>query len=297
MKHKTCEKCAGSVGLVNVLGNIMMILLKGYIGVVGGSKALIADAIHSSADLLATLIMIIGLRVSSRTADEKFPYGYGKSEYVVAIAIYIFLFMIGTYILIDGVRVIFSGRMSIPSFLAIWGAVFSITINELMFRLTICAGTQVGSPSMVAKAWESRSDVYSSAAVLIGIVGSRLGFPFMDPLAAIVVGLIILRICVQMVTGSVKKLLDQALEEDLVEKVHETLSSVADIVRIRKILGWEAGRKVEFEIKLEVPAKMSLSASEKVKREAKKAIEKVIERPSSIRIRLYPAKVGFNEAG
>ena len=150
MKYKTCEKCARSVGPVNVLGNIMMILLKGYIGVVGGSKALIADAIHSSADLLATLIMIIGLRVSSRTADEKFPYGYGKSEYVVAIAIYISLFMIGTYILIDGVRVIFSGHMSTPSFLAIWGAVFSITINELMFRLTICAGTQVGSPSMVA---------------------------------------------------------------------------------------------------------------------------------------------------
>lgn len=297
MKHKTCEKCARSVGPVNVLGNIMMILLKGYIGVVGGSKALIADAIHSSADLLATLIMIIGLRVSSREADEKFPYGYGKSEYVVAIAIYLFLFMIGTYILIDGVRVILTGHMSTPTFLAIWGAVFSIIINELMFRLTICAGTQVGSPAMVAKAWESRSDVYSSAAVLIGIVGSMLGFPFMDPLAAIVVGLIILRICVQMVTGSVKKLLDQALEEDLVEKVYETLSSVADIVRIRNILGWEAGRKVEFEIKLEVPAKMSLAASEKVKREVKKAVEKVVERPSSIRIRLYPAKVGFNEAG
>ncbi len=297
MKHKACEKCARSVGLVNVLGNIMMILLKGYIGVVGGSKALIADAIHSSADLLATLIMIIGLRVSSRTADEKFPYGYGKSEYIVAVAIYLFLFMIGTYILIDGVRVILTGHMSTPTFLAIWGAVFSITINELMFRFTICAGTQVGSPSMVAKAWESRSDVYSSAAVLIGIVGSRLGFPFMDPLAAIVVGLIILRICVQMVTGSVKKLLDQALEEDLVEKVYETLSSVADIVRIRRILGWEAGRKFEFEIKLEVPAKMSLAASEKVKREAKKAVEKAVERPSSIRIRLYPAKVGFNEAG
>lgn len=297
MKHKACEKCARSVGLVNVLGNIMMILLKGYIGVVGGSKALIADAIHSSADLLATLIMIIGLRVSSRTADEKFPYGYGKSEYIVAVAIYLFLFMIGTYILIDGVRVILTGHMSTPTFLAIWGAVFSIIINELMFRFTICAGTQVGSPSMVAKAWESRSDVYSSAAVLVGIVGSRLGFPFMDPLAAIVVGLIILRICVQMVTGSVKKLLDQALEEDLVEKVYETLSSVADIVRIRRILGWEAGRKFEFEIKLEVPAKMSLAASEKVKREAKKAVEKAVERPSSIRIRLYPAKVGFNEAG
>ncbi len=71
MKYKTCEKCAQSVGTVNVIGNILMILIKGYMGVVGGSKGLIADAIHSSADLLATIVMILGLKISGREKDEK----------------------------------------------------------------------------------------------------------------------------------------------------------------------------------------------------------------------------------
>ena len=106
MKYKACEACARSVGMVNVAGNIMMIVIKAYLGVVGGSMGLIADAVHSVADLLATFVMIFGLKLSAKQPNERYPDGYGKSEYMIAICIYIFLFFIGLFIIVNGIWVI-----------------------------------------------------------------------------------------------------------------------------------------------------------------------------------------------
>ena len=290
MKHAACERCAKSVGMVNVVGNTMMILIKGYMGVVGGSKGLIADAIHSCADLLATIVMIIGLKISGQEKDDDYPYGYGKAEYLVAIVIYLFLFVIGLYILYDGAMAIIEGRQVVPCLSAAWGAIFSITINELMFRQSVCAGTQINSPSIVAKAWESRSDVLSSIAVLIGIIGAKMGFHFMDPLAAIAVGVIILKICVEMVKGSILNLMDRTpeLEEDALEQVRGALARVKDIAGIKDVHAREVGASLELEVSLNVAEHINVSHGERIKREVKKAIRRVLEKKSVIKVMLFP---------
>jgi len=286
VKYKACAKCAGSVGTVNVVGNILMIFIKGYMGVVGRSKGLIADAIHSSADLLATIVMIIGLRVSDQDADDSYPHGYGKAEYIVAIIIYLFLFVIGLYIIFGGLKAIFTGYFVPPCLTAVWGAIFSIAINELMFRQSVCAGKQINSPSMVAKAWESRSDVYSSIAVLIGILGSKMGFYFMDPLAAVIVGVIILKICCEMVKDSVLNLMDKGLGDEVVDDVRKVLSAVEKIRGIKNIIARELGRHMEFELELFVSKDISVSDGETIKNEVKQKIGRMMERPSVVRVRL-----------
>jgi cation diffusion facilitator family transporter len=290
MKYAACERCAKSVGMVNVVGNIMMILIKGYMGVVGGSKGLIADAIHSCADLLATIVMIIGLKISGREKDDDYPYGYGKAEYLVAIVIYLFLFVIALYILFDGAMAIIEERQVVPCMSAAWGAIFSIAINELMFRQSVCAGTQINSPSIVAKAWESRSDVLSSIAVLIGIIGAKMGFHFMDPLAAIAVGVIIVKICIEMVKGAILNLMDRTPEEkeDVLEQVRGALAKVRDISGIKDVHAREMGQSVEFEVLLDVSENITVSHGERIKREVKKAIGSVIEKRSIVKVSLFP---------
>jgi len=287
MKYAACEKCAQSVGKINVAGNLLMILIKGYMGVVGGSKGLIADAVHSCADLLATIVMIIGLHISGREKDDAYPYGYGKAEYLVAVVIYLFLFVIGFYILFDGTKAILEGRRVTPCLSAAWGAVFSIAINELMFRQSICAGAQINSPSMTAKAWESRSDVLSSVAVLIGIIGAKMGFHFMDPLAAVIVGLIILRICVAQIKGAIMNLMDGAPEEDL-DTVREALKHVAGSRNIRKINSREVGQTLELEVRLGVLENITVSQGETIKRETRQAIQEIIDRKLRIEVLLFP---------
>jgi cation diffusion facilitator family transporter len=287
MKYAACKKCAKSVGIVNIFGNIMMIMIKGYLGVVGQSKGMIADAIHSCADLLATILMIIGMKVSDKEEDEDYPYGYGKAEYIVAIIIYLFLFAIATYIIINAVLSIITGYHHRPCMVAVWGAIFSIAINELMFRQSICAGTQMNSPSMVAKAWESRTDVYSSIAVLIGILGAKMGFYFMDPLAAIAVGVIILRICIEMIRESTLKLMDIAPEEDVIKLVKKALSGLKNISGVKDICAREIGRVMEFEVGLFVPAKTSLSQGEMIKNDAKQAVAGLFDNKTNVSVLLF----------
>lgn len=288
MKHAACQKCAKSVGMVNVLGNISMILIKGYMGVVAGSRGLIADAIHSCADLLATIVMIIGLRISGQQEDDKYPYGYGKAEYLVSIVIYLFLFVIAVFIFYDGAMAIVEGHTVTPCLSAVWGAIFSIAINELMFRQTVCAGAQINSVSMVAKAWESRSDVLSSIGVLIGILGAKMGFHFMDPLAAIVVAVIILKICIEMLKDAIFKLMDNIPEEDISGDVRKALATLKDIAGIRDIRARELGPVVEVEVQLDVAGDISVSRGEKIKETVKKAASKVIEKKSVVKVRLCP---------
>ena len=287
MKYKACEKCAQTVGTVNVIGNTLMILIKGYLGVVGGSKGLIADAIHSSADLFATIVMILGLKISGRKKDEDYPYGYGKAEYLVAIVIYLFLLVIGLYILYDGSMAILEGRRVTPCLSAAWGAVFSIAINELMFRQSLCVGTQTNSPSIVAKAWESRSDVLSSVAVLVGILGAKMGFHFMDPLAAIAVGIIILRICVVMLKDAVVNLMD-IVPEIMTDEVRQALSGVKDITGVKDIHAREVGQEVELDISLYVDENTTVSQGERIKEEAKKLAAGLMDRRSTIKVGLFP---------
>ncbi len=288
MRHAACEKCAQSVGKVNIIGNIMMIVIKGYLGVVGGSKGLIADAIHSSADLLATIVMILGLKISSRKRDAKYPYGYGKAEYLVAIVIYLFLFIIGIYILYDGALAILEGRRVTPCLSAAWGAIFSIAINELMFRQSVCAGTQINSPSITAKAWESRSDVLSSIAVLIGILGAKMGFHFMDPLAAVAVGVIILRICIVMIKEAIFKLMD-SMPEITLDDIRRDLAALKNIAGVKKLNAREIGQELELEVALYIPDGVTVSQGEKIKKEAKKLIGSKMDRRSIIKVGLFPA--------
>ncbi len=290
MKHKACEKCVASVGTVNVIGNILMIAVKGYMGVVGRSKGLIADAIHSSADLLATIIMIVGMRISEKEKNERYPHGYGKAEYIVAILIYLFLFIVGGYIVMNGVMSIITGRFAEPCISAAWGAIFSIAINELMFRQSICAGTQISSPSMVAKAWETRSDVYSSIAVLIGIIGAKLGFEFMDPLAAVFVGAIILKICFEMVSESTANLMDRAVDEEFVDKIRSALEAIPDISGVGQLFAREFGRYLEFDVELSVPRDFTVAAGEKIKAEAEAIVRDLAQRKSIVKIRLTPSE-------
>jgi len=287
MKYAACEKCANSVGKVNVIGNILMILIKGYMGVVGRSTGLIADAIHSSADLLATIIMIIGLQISDKDKDASYPYGYGKAEYLVAIVIYLFLFAVGCYIVWHAVITIINGYAVRPCLSAIWGAIFSIAINELMFRQSVCAGTQINSPSMVAKAWESRSDVYSSVAVLIGIIGAKMGFYFMDPLAAIAVGVIILKICVEMIHESSSQLMDKSPDPDVIEKIHILLGNINNIKGIKHVFARELGQSIEFEIAFHVNDNITVIETEAIKQETKSLVANSMDRKTIVIVKFY----------
>ncbi|MBF0205534.1 MAG: cation transporter [Oligoflexia bacterium] len=281
MKHKACDKCINSLGWINVGGNSFIALVKVYLGVVGGSKALFADGIHSFGDVTGSMTMLLGLKIAKKNANEKYPYGHGKFEYVAACIIYTLLFFVGIYILIDAIHAIFNRHPVNPDMVTIIGALISLAANELMYRQSICAGNQLSSPSMIANAHEKRAEVWSSLAVLIGIVGSKLGFHFFDPLAALVVSFFIFNICATMIYQSVKSLMDCPLPAEDQKMILEEMAKFTEL-KVKKLRTREIGQEISVEIESIVAPNSLLENLDAIKEQIKKGIREKIGRPGEI---------------
>jgi cation diffusion facilitator family transporter len=154
----------------------------------------------------------------------------------------------------------------------------------------VCAGTQVNSPSIVAKAWESRSDVYSSIAVVIGIMGAKMGFYFMDPLAAILVGVIIFKICIEMMKEAILNLIDKTPDELSIPDLHVRLwEKIKDLViDINTIRVREVGGEYEFDIEVDVPDSLTVFDGEGIKDKIRRFVCSMMEKKSTVEVRLRP---------
>lgn len=289
LRYRACAKCANSVGIVNVMANTFLMVMKGYLGIVGRSTALVADAIHSSADVVSSVMLVFGLRVARRPADRRYPFGYGKVEFLVAVVIYSSLISAGVVIFIDAISTIVHREQVSPSMATLWGAVISIIVNEMMFRQSVCAGTQLKSPSMVANAWEKRSDALSSGAVFLGIAGAMAGWHFMDPLAAIVVAVYILKFSGEMLREAFKGLLDTALDPTVVEGVRRSAGSVQGVLGIEAVRSREIGQNVWIDLEILVDGDAVIEEVNRIKDEVCRAVSKEFDRPSSVVVYLKPA--------
>ncbi|MBF0360313.1 MAG: cation transporter [Oligoflexia bacterium] len=283
MKHKACEKCVDSLGWTNVGGNSFIALVKMYLGFVGGSTALFADGIHSFGDVAGSITMLLGLKVAKNSHSNRFPYGFGKFEYIAASVIYVLLFLIGIYIFINAIHIILLKHPINPDMVTIIGALISLAANELMYRQSICAGNQLNSPSMIANAHEKRADVWSSLAVLIGIIGSKMGFHFLDPLMALVVSFFIFNICITMTYQSIKGLMDSALPKKDRETILQEIDKYSTEVELKNLRTREIGQKVSIEIEAKVKANMILENLDMIKFKLREEIMKKIEREGEVR--------------
>jgi len=222
---------------LNLLGNVGLLVIKLLGGIFGRSEALIADAVHSLSDVIVSVMFIIGLKVSAVPPDEDHHWGHGNVEFIVSIVIGAFLICAATTIVIVALVTIVEGDTHNPGILAVWAAAIAIVTCEILYRHGICIGEQMNSPAMVANAKEKRSDVLSSVAALTGAFGARMGFDFLDPVAAIVVAFMIGRFGIETLVSGVRGITDQPLEDrTILTKVKELVlkeQGVKDIGRLR----------------------------------------------------------------
>jgi cation diffusion facilitator family transporter len=289
LRYRACQRCAKSIGAVNVVVNLFLTIIKGYLGIVGRSTALFADAIHSAADVISSVMLLFGLRVANRPADREYPYGYGKVEFLVAVVIYASLISAGVVIFWDAISSIVHREEINPSIVTLFGAILSAVINELMFRQSVCAGTQLASPSIVANAWEKRSDAFSSMAVFGGIAGAKLGFHFLDPLAAILVAVYIMKFSIEMLIQAFRGLMDSALAPEVVAGIRGSAEEVDGIRGVQAVRTRELGQRIWVDIDVEVDGALELGRVGQIKEEVKRAIRDYVDRSADIIVFLRPA--------
>jgi cation diffusion facilitator family transporter len=263
-----------------ILINAVLCFFKILAGVLGRSSAMIADGVHTLSDVITTLVVIVGLKVSGKEADKKHPYGHEKFEAVFAKIVSLMLILTGLFIFYEVIKSFGHGNFYKPGRIAIYAAVVSIAAQEFMYHYTIAIARKIKSLSMEADAWHHRSDALSSIGTLIGVLGARAGITILDPIAALLVSILIIKVGVEYYIKAVKELVDEAADEELENSIREITETVQGVEEIYNIKTRVFGNKVYADIQVLVDKKLSVEEGHRI---ARAVHDKIEEKHSSIK--------------
>lgn len=225
------------------LANLLLAIIKIVFGTFGHSSALVADGIHSFSDLLTNFLVIFAAKYANQSADAEHPYGHARIETIASFLLAAFLIVVGGLIGWHGIGHIFQKEQNIvPDFYVVWLALFSVIVNEIIYRYTLAVGKRVKSDLLIANAIHSRSDAASSLIVLIGVIGSLAGYAYFDDIAAIIVAVLIIKMGYKIAWDNVKELMDTGLSTDEVYAIKKVIMEVPGVkaiheLRTRKMAG------------------------------------------------------------
>lgn len=281
-------RIAKRVSLVTILINIVLAVIKIMAGLVGRSNAMLADGIHTVSDVATTIIVIVGIRIASKKADENHPYGHEKYESIFAKLLSIILVITGFMIGYESIKVLISGDFIRPGKMALYAALFSILVKEFMYRYTIGAALRIKSTSMEADAWHHRSDALSSVGTFIGILGARMGIPALDPIAGIVVSLLVIKVGVDLYLRSVSELVDEAADSDIVKRIESKTLEVEGVKKINTLKTRNFGNRVYVDMEIAVDGSISVREGHTIAERVHDRVEYEIEEVKHCMIHVEP---------
>ena len=263
---------------ITIFINLVLSILKIIAGIIGKSNAMLADGVHTVSDVLTTFVVLLGLKISNKEADESHPYGHERYELVFAKLLSIILVLTGIFIGIEGIKVLKSGDIETPGRIALIAAFISIIAKEGMYWYTMKVAKEIRSLSMEADAWHHRSDALSSVGAFIGIFGARLGFKILDPIVAIIVSIVIIKVGVDLYIRSIKGLVDESADREIIKKIEELSLSIQGVYGIKNLKTRNFGSKIYVDIDIYVDGNISVIEGHNIAEKVHDIIEeKVID--------------------
>lgn len=254
---------------VSVAVNLGLSLSQIIIGILAKSQGLVADGIHSLSDLVADFVVLFASQQSKKDADHDHPYGHQRYENAASLALGLLLVAVGCGMLFSAVE-----KLENPSAIAqvrtaaLWVAFAALIAKEGLFRYMLAVAIRVKSSLLVANAWHARSDAASSLVVAIGIGCNLAGYPIFDPIAALVVGLMVIRMGAQFGWSALNDLVDRAADEEEVEAIRQTLAESPGIRGVHDIRTRKMGDQIVVDVHLEVDAQLTVQAGHDIAFEA-----------------------------
>lgn len=286
---------------ITVLGTIVNTLLLAFkflAGILGGSAAMLADAVHSLSDFLTDIVVLVFVKISNRPADRKHSYGYGKYETLATLCIGIALLAVGIGIAVDGVEKIIQvcngETLAQPGWIAFWAAIASIALKELTYWLTIRVAKQVDSEALRANAWHHRSDALSSIGTGLGIGGAILlgqRWTILDPIAALIVSVFIVLTALRLTYGAIGEFLEQSLPEENENEIRAIVAADKELSELHHLCTRRLGNRVAIEMHLRMPGNTPLTIAHRHASAIEQQLKQRFGDQTHINIHLEPTKV------
>ena len=262
----TREREIYKVTLVGSAGNVALLTFKFIAGFVGHSSAMIADAVHSLSDFLTDLVVLAFVHVSSKPQDDSHDYGHGKYETMAAFLIALALLAAAAGIMVSGSLRLWAWsqgeQLAKPGMVALWSAIVSIAVKEGLYQYTVIKGRRLDSPAVVSNAWHHRSDALSSIGAALGIGGAiALGnrWTVLDPIASLVVGIMLIKVSVDLLKRSVGELTDGSLPEDMEQEIVGIITSQPHVSEPHHLRTRRIGNCLAIEVHVRMDGNMSLT--------------------------------------
>ena len=286
------------ITIFGTIVNTLLLAFKFLAGILGGSAAMLADAVHSLSDFLTDIVVLVFVKISNRPADRKHSYGYGKYETLATLCIGIALLAVGIGIAVDGVEKIiqvWNGEtLAQPGWIAFWAAIASIALKELTYWLTIRVAKQVDSEALRANAWHHRSDALSSIGTGLGIGGAILlgqKWTILDPIAALVVSVFIVLTALRLTYGAIGEFLEQSLPEENENEIRAIVAADKELSELHHLCTRRLGNRVAIEMHLRMPGNTPLTIAHKHASAIEQQLKQRFGDQTHINIHLEPTKV------
>lgn len=291
MNMKEFEKTAVRVSNISIIGNTLLAVLKLLAGFLANSGAMISDAVHSASDVFSSIIVIIGVKLAGKEADEDHPYGHERLESVAAIALAVVLLVTGLFIghvAIEKLSSQNAENFAMPGIMALVAAVGSIVVKECMYWYTRFHARRIDSDVLMADAWHHRSDALSSVGALIGIYGARRGLWWFDAAASLVICLFIIKASYDIFKNAAEKMVDHSCSAEFEKTLKEHVISQAGGATIKQLKTREFGSRIYVELELQTDGNITLYESNRISEKVHDSIEQTFPKIKHISIRMLP---------
>lgn len=287
------------VTIVGAVLNLVLIIFKMLAGILGRSGAMVADAVHSLSDFVTDVIVLVFVRISNKPRDVDHDYGHGKYETLATALIGVLLFVVGVGVLAGGCSSILAylrgETLGQPGMVALWAAVVSVVTKEWLYRYTRAVGRRANSKAVVANAWHHRSDALSSVGTMVGVGGAILlgeDWRVLDPLAAVVVSVFILKVSADLVRPCVDELLEKSLPEDMERDITRLVLSAGGVAHLHNLCTRRIGNNVAIEFHICMDGNLSLTEAHRTASHIEELLREAYGERTHIVIHVEPLEPG-----
>lgn len=271
-----------------IILNVILAILKIGIGIISSSTAMIADGVHTVSDVGSSLGIIVGFIISKKPEDSKHQYGHEKAESIAGFVLSLMLIAVGVKIGYSSVEIIISGSTKVPGILALWAALTSIVVKEFQYRITMREGKRINSSALMADAWHHRSDALSSIGTLVGIAGARLGYRILDPLAGLIVSVIVVKVGIELFLKGYNELMDSSIEEDELIEISDLIMKKTRIESINDLKARKHGSKIYVDVEVCVDSNISVQEGHDIAEDVENVIYDKLDNVKKVLVHVNP---------
>lgn len=280
---------------VAIISNCFLTILNIIVGLMSGSYALISEGAHTLSDVATSIIAYLGFRVGQKPADKDHPIGHGRAEAISGLVIVIFLVLVA-YEIITGAfeKIIHPNLITTPDVYAALMAMFGIFVNYSISEYIIKIGREIKSPAIIADGKHQKTDIFSSIAILLGVVISNAGFPLLDPIIGLLIGLLILKTAYEICKENIDNIMGKIPSEELINNIKKIANETPTVKEAHNIKVDYLGSYITVYLHIKLDGTMTLNESHKITHIVQDNILKEIPEVKYVMVHACPLGLEYN---